>query len=748
MTDKKPILNRVKQRCLILSPTVKECLEREASKADFYREGDRPIGKGGFGEVWKVIHKATNKVYCIKVINKRSIIDQKMVDQMNREIEIMYSLHHPHIVKLVNHFEDDDSFYLVMTFASKGQLYTHLKRSGRFDQRIAAQYLRETIEALRYLHSFKPPIIHRDIKPENILLDEHFRVKLADFGWSNYENSNSERKTYCGTPEYLAPEMLLKKGHDTSVDIWSVGVLMFELLCGTSPFAGSNQDELFNNIRKHRINWPPDFPPLAKNLVSKILKQNPKERISLEETLNHMWFEQNPPIYKPLDNPPTDKKELLESHLLGVKPETCQKEISKIVEKINNLRMSRTTINNNENNVISNTNNKKNNFNAETNFNELKVNNTNDKLAQLTKENLELKKHIEVVANELSKSEQQKQDQKKTFDQETLSLKNDLDKYIKLNKERINTLAELEEKNNKLLEQECKLKSMENEIQFLKENNESLKNKNDELKSVNTKLEEKNSELKRKLFEANSNNENIINDYQKKLELLQMKMLEGNSTKRGSKDDDFDLDSEYSKNYSNSNGNNNTNNLLEFLNENINDYKKIFKSKIDNLVTILTEIKEEFQISEKTIRNNIDIKHNDLQELINKLYKKLDEETEKITNIDNIINNNSELLKKNNKENWLSDQIKELLPYKNKFLNSEVKTKKYENEITILNDRFKTVDNLYNEVKKINTINKEELKLKEEQLFSLENRLGQLKNFVYNSCPEKLDELSVILKGC
>lgn len=173
MSEKKPILNKVKQRLLILSPTVKEGLEREAHKGDFYREGDRPIGKGGFGEVWKVTHKATGKVYCIKVISRKSIVDQKMVDQMNREIEIMYMLHHPHIIKLVNHFEDDDSFYLVMHLAAKGQLYTHLKRIGRYDQRVASQFLRETISALMYLHSFKPPIIHRDIKPENILLDEN-----------------------------------------------------------------------------------------------------------------------------------------------------------------------------------------------------------------------------------------------------------------------------------------------------------------------------------------------------------------------------------------------------------------------------------------------------------------------------------------------------------------------------------------------------------------------------------------------
>ena len=291
--DNPQILNKVKQRLLILSPSVYKGLERECCKSDFYREGDKAIGVGGFGEVWKVIHKATNKLYVVKVIDKKNIIQQKMVEQMNREIEIMYKVNHPHVVKLINHFEDDDKFYLIMLYASKGQLYSVLKKSKRFDQRTAAQYMREVIEAVRYLHSDDPPIIHRDIKPENLLLDENNRIKLADFGWSNFKTEESSRVTYCGTPEYLSPEMVKKQGHDTSVDIWSLGVLMFELLAGHAPFSGSNQEELFQNIRKLKINWPVDFPPLAKNLITKILKLNPQERVDIDEILSHSWFEKN-----------------------------------------------------------------------------------------------------------------------------------------------------------------------------------------------------------------------------------------------------------------------------------------------------------------------------------------------------------------------------------------------------------------------------------------------------------------------
>ena len=158
-------------------------------------------------------------------MGKQNIINQKMTEQINREIEIMYKINHPHIIKLINHFEDDENLYLIMELGAKGQLFSLLNKFRHgFDQIRAAQYMREIISAVKYLHSFDPPIIHRDIKPENILLDKNGRCKLADFGWSNYVNPDKARVTFCGTPEYLAPEMLNKKGHDTSVDIWALGV--------------------------------------------------------------------------------------------------------------------------------------------------------------------------------------------------------------------------------------------------------------------------------------------------------------------------------------------------------------------------------------------------------------------------------------------------------------------------------------------------------------------------------------------
>jgi len=159
-------------------------------------------------------------------------------------------------------------------------------------------YMRGMVSAIDYCHSRNPPIIHRDIKPENILLDKEGNIKLADFGWSNFFNPGAKRKTYCGTLDYLAPEMIEESGHDVSLDYWSLGVLTFELLTGKAPFTPPSsvkdqkqmQQILEQNILKVKIEYPKDFPPLAKDLVGKVLKRNPKQRVSIDELKAHPWL--------------------------------------------------------------------------------------------------------------------------------------------------------------------------------------------------------------------------------------------------------------------------------------------------------------------------------------------------------------------------------------------------------------------------------------------------------------------------
>ena len=307
----------MKNRLLKLSPKVALGFEREPCKEDFESFEDKCIGEGTYGSVWKVRHKITKEIYATKVMNKENIIRHNMVEQINKEIEIMYKLDHPNIIKLYSHFEDNEHFCLIMEYASKGQLFSLIKKHRKLNQIMAKQYLKEIISAIKYLHEKNPPIIHRDIKPENILIDYDGNCKLADFGWASFDYGEKIRDTYCGTPEYLAPEMINQSGHNKSVDIWAIGILLFEMLTGRTPFnLYGDRNQLYNSIKILNINWPDDFPILAKDLIKKILCIDPDERLSLDEIINHQWFRDTPSLRPFLNNMNYADKSKLKIHLL------------------------------------------------------------------------------------------------------------------------------------------------------------------------------------------------------------------------------------------------------------------------------------------------------------------------------------------------------------------------------------------------------------------------------------------------
>ena len=246
-----------------------------------------------------------------------------MTEQIKKEIEIMYKLDHPHIIKLYSHFEDDEDFCLIMEYASRGQLYSFIKKQKQLNQISAKQYIKEIISAVKYLHSLEPPIVHRDIKPENILIDNNGNCKLGDFGLAKFENEENTNDNYCGTLEYLAPETLNNSSQGRSVDIWAIGVLLFEMLTGRPPFK-IEKDKLdlykdITNTKIWKINWTDDFPRLAKDLVSRILVPNPENRLTLEQILSHQWFIDTPSL-RPFVNKNfanCSEKKKLEIKLLG-----------------------------------------------------------------------------------------------------------------------------------------------------------------------------------------------------------------------------------------------------------------------------------------------------------------------------------------------------------------------------------------------------------------------------------------------
>lgn len=198
-------------------------------------------------------------------IIRETILIPRLVT-VQREIEIQSNLRHPNVLQLYGHFHDSKRIFLILEFAAKGELYKHLQREKRFPEWKAAQYVAQMAAALHYLH--KKHVIHRDIKPENILLGIHGELKIADFGWSVHAPGD-RRKTQCGTLDYLPPEIVNYTSYNNKVDLWSLGVLMYEFLVGEAPFEDT-QVLTYKRIVRCEMTVPSYVSPEAKDLIQKV----------------------------------------------------------------------------------------------------------------------------------------------------------------------------------------------------------------------------------------------------------------------------------------------------------------------------------------------------------------------------------------------------------------------------------------------------------------------------------------------
>ena len=292
MNQNNKLLNPVVNRFLPIPESVLKGLEPEPKITDFTLI--KELGVGSFGRVILVQHNKTQAQYAIKAIDKRNTTNIQEKPYFRSEIEIMYRIHHPNVVKLFGHFEDNTYCYFIMEYIQGGNIYSYVPKNGirKISTQQVASIIKDVISATYFLHNMIPPIIHRDIKPENVLLGSGMQAKLTDFGWSNYMQGEYKRTTVCGTPIYLAPEMISNSGHDEKVDIWCIGVLLFELMTGVQPWKGTDVNTVKMNISRLNINWPKNMDKKARDLISKILKYYPYERISLENMLVHPFFTQ------------------------------------------------------------------------------------------------------------------------------------------------------------------------------------------------------------------------------------------------------------------------------------------------------------------------------------------------------------------------------------------------------------------------------------------------------------------------
>ena len=260
-------------------------------------------GFGSYGQVLLAKNLKNNLLYAIKHIKKEKVLQAKeKIDIIYREIEIQRSLIHPNIIRLYSYKEDKENFYLIMEYAKKGNLLSKIRKEGKLNENEAFKLFIQVCSAIFFLHS--NGYVHRDIKPENILIDENNNIKLCDFGLCANINER-QRTTFCGTYEYIAPEILKEQPYDQSIDIWSLGILLYEILHGYSPFRSldnknddENQKEIFKNIMDYKYNID-DKLYLSKeciDMIHKLLEFNCKKRIKINEIFLHPWvkkFEKN-----------------------------------------------------------------------------------------------------------------------------------------------------------------------------------------------------------------------------------------------------------------------------------------------------------------------------------------------------------------------------------------------------------------------------------------------------------------------
>lgn len=268
----------------------------------------KELGRGQFGVTHLCTHKTSGEQFACKTIAKRKLVNKEDVEDVRREVQIMHHLTgQPNIVELKGAFEDKHSVHLVMELCAGGELFDRIIAKGHYTERAAASLLRTIVQIVHTCHSMG--VIHRDLKPENFLLlskDENAPLKATDFGLSVFYKQGELFKDIVGSAYYIAPEVLRRK-YGPEVDIWSVGVMLYILLCGVPPFWAESENGIFNAILKGHVDFTSDpwisISPGAKDLVRKMLNSDPKHRLTAFQVLNHPWIKEDGDAPDtPLDN--------------------------------------------------------------------------------------------------------------------------------------------------------------------------------------------------------------------------------------------------------------------------------------------------------------------------------------------------------------------------------------------------------------------------------------------------------------
>ena len=311
---------------------------------------EKTIGEGTFGKVKIGIHIPTGEKVAIKILEKDKIQDNEDLERITREIKYLKILKHPNIIQIFQIIEDKKNYYLIMEFAKCGELFTHIVNNKRLSETEAAIFYTQLIKGLSFIH--KHNIVHRDIKPENLLLKENNILTIIDFGLSNQYQPGGLLLTPCGSPCYAAPEMILGRYYSgLMVDIWSSGIVLYAMVCGYLPFEDKNNDKLYKKILSGHFEIPDRLSSNCKDLITKILKVNPKKRIKLEEIMKHPFLKNGMEWYNNIFSEYFSKTVGVDEREIEINNEIVEKMVNEMGYSNANNNIVNNILNNKHNNI-------------------------------------------------------------------------------------------------------------------------------------------------------------------------------------------------------------------------------------------------------------------------------------------------------------------------------------------------------------------------------------------------------------
>jgi 5'-AMP-activated protein kinase catalytic alpha subunit len=269
------------------SLSLNENKQREIMIGDYIVK--HTIGKGTFSRVKLGINKYTGEKVAIKILDKLKIVEKEDLERIIREMRMLSELDNEHVIKVFQIYEDDNHYLIIMEYCEGGELFNYIVKNQKLSENETAFFFYQIIKGVEYIHS--KGIAHRDLKPENLLLDKDKKLKIIDFGLSNYFDGFQKLETPCGSPCYASPEMVGgNKYNGFFIDVWATGIILFAMLCGYLPFEDDNNDILFKQILNGKINYPSYLSEMSKDLLNKIIETEPEKRIKIEEIKKHPFY--------------------------------------------------------------------------------------------------------------------------------------------------------------------------------------------------------------------------------------------------------------------------------------------------------------------------------------------------------------------------------------------------------------------------------------------------------------------------